>query len=258
MTTTLALQLAFPGICPVTEAVEKLATQGSIEERGAIYTKREVVEFILNLVGFKSNAPLLKFRLLEPSFGHGDFLLPAIDRLLAVAAQENALSVDQLSQSIRAVELHRPTFKSTKKLVIAKLRQFGMSFEDANLITENWLLQGDFLLSEFQNDFTHIVGNPPYVRQEAIPNVLMAEYRMRYTTIYDRADIYVPFIERSLNLLTAKGKLGTICADRWMKNKYGKKLRELVSRDYSLTTYVDMNDVDAFHAEVSALSLIHI
>ena len=78
--------------------------------------------------------------------------------------------------------------------------------------------------------FTHVVGNPPYVRQEAIPDVLMAEYRKHYKTIYDRADIYVPFIERSLELLAAGGELGFICANRWMKNKYGKKLRELVSK----------------------------
>jgi uncharacterized protein (DUF2237 family) len=45
----------------------------------------------------------------------------------------------------------------------------------------------------------------------------MAEYRERYTTIYDRADLYIPFIERSLRGLAPGGALGFICADRWMK-----------------------------------------
>ena len=75
-------------------------------------------------------------------------------------------------------------------------------------LCDAWLYQGDFLLAEFEPAFTHVVGNPPYVRQEAIPDILMAEYRMRYKTIYDRADIYVPFIERSLALLAQGGKLG--------------------------------------------------
>jgi hypothetical protein len=35
----------------------------------------------------------------------------------------------------------------------------------------------------------------------------------------DRADLYDPFIERSLRLLTDSGRLGFICADRWMKNR---------------------------------------
>ena len=41
-----------------------------------------------------------------------------------------------------------------------------------------------------------------------------------------------------------------------MKNRYGKKLRELVSKDYHLATYVDMVGTDAFHSEVSAYPAI--
>ena len=79
-----------------------------------------------------------------------------------------------------------------------------------------------------------MIGNPPYVRQELIPDVLMAEYRARYRTIYDRADLYIPFIERSLTSLSPGGQLGFICADRWMKNKYGGPLRKLVSDRFHL------------------------
>ena len=56
MTVSLALQPAFPGLCPVTEAVEKMASDGGIEERGAIFTKREVVDFILDLTGYTATA----------------------------------------------------------------------------------------------------------------------------------------------------------------------------------------------------------
>lgn len=256
LTAPLSLQPAFPGFCSVTEAIEKLATEGGIEERGAIYTKREVVDFILDLTGYTADARIAGYRLLEPSFGDGDFLLPAIDRLLESAARDGALNYDALAPAIRAVELHRPTFEGTRTLVAERLQRAGLTYEDAARLCNAWLYQGDFLLAEFEPAFTHVVGNPPYVRQEAIPDILMAEYRARYKTIYDRADIYVPFIERSLALLGQGGKLSFICADRWMKNKYGKKLRELVSKKYALTTYVDMYGVDAFHAEVSAYPAI--
>lgn len=256
VTVSLALQPAFPGLCPLAEAVDKLATDGGIEERGAIFTRREVVEFILDLTGYTEDAPLTEYRLLEPSCGDGDFLLPAIDRLLAAAKRDGKLAYQPLAHAIRAVELHRATYEGTRALVATRLRQSGLSAEDTARLCDAWLYQGDFLLAEFELAFTHVIGNPPYVRQEAIPDILMAEYRMRYKTIYDRADIYVPFIERSLSLLSQSGKLGFICADRWMKNKYGRKLRELVSKDYALTTYVDMYGVDAFHAEVSAYPAI--
>lgn len=51
-------------------------------ERGAIYTKREVVEFILDLIGYIPRPGLESEQLLEPSFGEGDFLIPAVERLL--------------------------------------------------------------------------------------------------------------------------------------------------------------------------------
>ena len=64
-------------------AVEVLASQSGVEARGAVFTRREVVDFILDLAGYTPNKSLHKQRLLEPSFGGGDFLLPAVERLLA-------------------------------------------------------------------------------------------------------------------------------------------------------------------------------
>jgi hypothetical protein len=65
---------------------------------------------------------------------------------------------------------------------------------------------------------------------------LLAEYRRRYATIYDRADLYVPFFERGLQLLADDGRLAFICANRWLKNKYGGPLRGLIARDFASRT----------------------
>jgi hypothetical protein len=108
------------------------------------------------------------------------------------------------------------------------------------------------LLTEFPFKFTHVVGNPPYIRQEMIPQVLIDEYRRRFATIFDRADIYIPFIERGLQHLAPDGALTYICADRWMKNRYGGPLRRLVAEQFSLRTYVDMVDTPAFNSDVIA------
>lgn len=51
-------------------------------ERGAVFTRPEVVGAILDLSGYCASTPLHRRRLLEPSFGGGDFLLAALDRLL--------------------------------------------------------------------------------------------------------------------------------------------------------------------------------
>ncbi len=214
-------------------AIDSVAEAG-IEERGAIFTRRAVVEFILDLAGYRADADLLHYRLLEPSCGRGDFLLVALDRLFN-AYQRTGGKIEDcgpiLRDSICAVELHRETFRATQ----ARIRQFLLERGIPQTTTEDlvatWLVQDDFLLCQLPSDFTHIVGNPPYVRLERIPEVLLQEYRARYKTVYDRADLYVPFIERSLSLLAPHGRLGFICSDRWLKNRYGGPLRKIIAKD---------------------------
>lgn len=244
------------GDCPVTVAVNALASAG-IEQRGAVYTRREVVEFILDLAGYTADRPLTGMRLLEPSFGGGDFLVPAIDRLLAAwAASGRPEPYRALADSIRAVELHRLSFEETRRKVIAHLMSAGITQRIAESLADQWLIFGDFLLIDLDGRFDVVIGNPPYVRQELIADALMAEYRARYRTIYDRADIYVPFIERSLQSLAPTGQLAFICADRWMKNRYGGPLRQFVADDFHLKLYVDMVDTPAFHSDVIAYPAI--
>ncbi len=261
MTLNLMLrQSSFIDLCPVTAAVEELANSGGVEERGAIFTRREVVDFILDLVGYTCDRPLQELTLLEPSFGDGDFLLAAIDRLLLASnvAAMTARHVEALGDCIRAVELHRDTFARTHAAVIARLIGAGIAARMATTIANRWLQNGDYLLAELPEAFDVVIGNPPYVRQEMIPDVLLAEYRSRYTTIYDRADLYIPFIERSLRILKKGGALGFICADRWMKNRYGGPLRALVAKEFHLKIHVDMTDTPAFHSDVIAYPAITI
>lgn len=251
-------QLSFFDQPEVDAAVAGMADSGT-EARGAVFTRREVVDFILDLAGYTSDQPLHRARLLEPSMGQGDFLTPAIDRLLAAYQREvggRGDIVADLGDSVIAVELHRASYEHTRALMTGLLRDKGLTASESRALCERWLRQGDFLLLPLEQRFTHVIGNPPYVRQELIPDILMAEYRRRFSTIYDRADIYVPFIERSLSLLTPGGHLGFICADRWIKNRYGGPLRQFVANHFHLEHFVDMVDTDAFLSDVIAYPAI--
>ena len=244
----------------VRAAIERLALNPEVGARGAIFTRREVVEFILDLSGYTEDQPLYEKRLLEPSFGGGDFLLPIIERLLTAwrVAKPNGNALDDLYDAIKAIELHYDTFHRTYAAVVNLLKSEGIEENTAITLTGHWLSQGDFLLAPLQGKFDFVVGNPPYVRQELISAPLLAEYRARYHTMYDRADIYIPFIERSLSVLSSKGQLGFICADRWMKNRYGGPLRKLIAEQFFLKVYVDMIDAPAFHSDVTAYPAITI
>jgi hypothetical protein len=244
----------------IASAIERLSAESGIEARGAIFTRSEVVDFILDLAGYTVDKSLYETRLLEPSFGGGDFLLPAIGRLLTAwgTSQRPDRAVEELGDAIRAVELHRETFSDTRISVIKRLREEQLPEQSAIALADRWLVQGDFLIAPLEGRFDFVVGNPPYVRQEMIPPPLLAEYRERYHTMYDRADLYIPFIERSLMALKQGGTLGFICADRWMKNRYGGPLRSLVASKFHLKIFVDMMNTPAFHSDVIAYPAITI
>ena len=103
----MSLDLPRPdGISPkVQAAIERLARHSEAGARGAIFTRQEVVEFILDILGYTADRPLHTKRLLEPSFGGGDFLLPVIERLLRAwrAARPQSGAVAALGDAIRGV-----------------------------------------------------------------------------------------------------------------------------------------------------------
>lgn len=219
------------------------------ESRGEIFTKTSVVEFILDLTGWRIGGDLLNKRLLEPSCGSGDFVVPAVRRLLA---DSPAASADDLLPCIRAVEVNQTAFDSLRLRIRAELEAHGFSASDVDSLTGAWLHHADFLTLPFATRFTHVVGNPPYLRIEALPKPLMLRYRALFRTMYDRADLYIAFYEKGLSLLEPEAKLGYICANRWMKNRYGGPLRELIAESFHMDVYVDFTGIDAFHGEVTA------
>lgn len=247
----------------------KLATaymaDASETDRGAVFTKKEVVEFILDLSGYSKRKKLYLKRILEPSFGHGEFLAAIVGRLLTSFRRDFGTSpwtpeeVNLLFGAIRAVELHHGSIDEVGLKLSRLLREEGFSKKQIAAILSNWLVQGDYLFAKLKNDtFDFVVGNPPYLRQELIPDALLRAYRQRFTAMYDRADLYIAFYERSLELLRSGGVLGFICADRWIKNKYGGPLRQMISMNHHLQYFVPMDDLDAFNNEVSAYPAVTI
>ena len=252
---------ATPSLPPnVSIAVDQVRCSGS-EKRGAVFTKRAVVDFMLDLAGYTSDCDLVSARLLEPSAGEGEFVLAAVSRLLTSYFDRGGRAEDAgrvLADAIRAVELHDDSCRKARASVGIQLADRGIAADVVERLLERWFVCDDYLLTPLPAHFTHVLGNPPYVRQELIPAPLLEEYRRRYETIYDRADLYIPFIEKSLALLAPGGVLAFICSDRWMKNRYGGPLRAMVTHGFHLRYYVDMVDTPAFEGEVMAYPAIFV
>ncbi len=223
-------------------------SDATAEDRGAVHTRPEVAEFVLDAVGWEGSNSLESFRLLEPSAGEGDFLLPAIERLVSRVSPDDPAIKD----CIRAVEVNRAALQICRDRIETLLLGHAWSSGAIKTLLDKWLLHEDFLSVPLDSTFSHIVGNPPYIRLENLPKNLLKAYRARWRSLFDRADLYVAFIEKSLELLQHDGRLGFICADRWMKNRYGGPLRDIVATGFHLESYVDFTGCPAFFDEVDA------
>lgn len=231
-------------------AAYQYGERSSGETHGVVLTKPHIVELILNLVGYVPERSLASLRLLEPAAGTGAFLVPAIRRLLSSARRE-ALKPSELDKAITAYDVDPTHVDATRSAVRKVLLEHDVPGKTANRLVEHWVREGDFLLAP-EKPFDFVVGNPPYIRIEQLAPDLQAEYRRRYSSLFDRADLYVAFIERGLDLLKPTGTLSFICADRWILNRYGAPLRRKLAENFRVHVYIDLHRASPFESEVIA------
>ncbi|WP_437577856.1 Eco57I restriction-modification methylase domain-containing protein [Sorangium sp. So ce887] len=225
--------------------------RSSGEAHGVVLTKPHVVHLILDLAGYTADRDLASLSLLEPACGHGAFLVPAAERLIQ-SARRHDRDLLQIESAIRSYDIARDHVDRSRLAVAGALARLGLPPGDARRLSEAWIAHGDFLLTSQGRRFDAVVGNPPYIRIEQLSPELQEEYRDRYRSLYDRADLYVAFIERGLDLLAPGGVLSFICADRWTLNRYGAPLRRMLSRWFRVRCYIDLHSASPFESDVVA------
>jgi adenine-specific DNA-methyltransferase len=241
----------------VPQHVYEYGERATGEIHGVVLTKPHIVQLILDLAKYMPKRNLTKLRLLEPSCGEGVFLIEAIRRLLA-SAKRHCVPVARLGEAIRAYDIDGMSVARTKGVVGSFLVESGVDRVDAESLVAQWVHRADFLLAPISGRFDVIAGNPPYVRIEQLDPQLQGIYRGRFETLFDRADLYVAFIERALELLSPSGLLSFICADRWTMNRYGAPLRSLIAREYGVRVYVDLHQASPFESDVIAYPSIFV
>ncbi len=220
-----------------------------VVDHGEVFTRRWVVELILDLAGYTPERDLGAMRAVEPACGSGAFIVPMAERLLA-SLKLHGRVLEESRDALHGYDLIPANAAVSRRALRDLLKSLGEA--NADEISNGWVTCSDYLLDGVQRAPNFVIGNPPYVRQENVEPLKLAEYRSRYSTMVGRSDIYIGFFEKALRSLEPGGALAFICADRWMRNQYGRKLRALIGDEFSLDISIEMHNVDAFENQVSA------
>ena len=115
--------------------------------------------------------------------------------------------------------------------------------------------------------FDCVIGNPPYVKlqhfrkiQKDVAKYLMKASRKDGNLLYESTqsgnfDIYLPFIERGVDLLNKQGKMGYIAPNVWLVNEYGKGLRQKLKRTQRLDRWIDFKSYQVFNEAITYTAL---
>lgn len=199
----------------------------ALHERCGVYTNPEIVGHILDMVGWRATIDLTSARLLEPAAGGGEFVVQAAERLVHSFRRRGVEPrARDLKARIVAFELYARASCQARRRVVRKLVSMRVHRTTARSCAKAWIRTGDFLLREKESDeYTHAVGNPPYVRWSKVPKRLREAYEAHLSTDIARGDLYLPFLDRTLDELKTGGKLGFVCSDRWQYTVYGQRFR---------------------------------
>jgi hypothetical protein len=236
---------------------QRSLTIAAVEPKGVVYTKRWVVELILDLSGYSPERNLTAALAVEPAAGDGAFLGPMIERLVK-SCRRFGQSLSDCHHSLLAYELDALSAARARALAKNILIEHGADGTLADELAEGWIVAKDYLFDAGNRPADFVIGNPPYVRLEDIPEKTALVYRNMYPTMRGRADLYVAFFEAALRQLKPGGVCAFICADRWMRNQYGAELRELITSAYSIDVLLSMHNANAFDDEVDAYPAVTI
>jgi len=272
---------------------EKYLDREERKRLGEFYTPEEVIDYILDAVGYTPESEIEGTKLLDPACGSGGFLVRAtnifVEKLknhgfnaetILRKLQESIYGFDinpfachlaetnlffQVINLIHQAKKNNPDFVMDKFNIYqtdslripeekVELRLFPGEISeyliDTDIVKRIKLKQG-----EFKDGFDFVVGNPPYVRADSGDAFLNLrkeiEKQQFFETLYEKWDIYIPFIELGVKFLKEKtGRMGFIVSDAYQTAKYAHLSRKLLCKEYSFKQILFAPEVALFEAAI--------
>ena len=104
--------------------------------------------------------------------------------------------------------------------------------------------------------FNVVIGNPPYISHDKIPNQLKTKIKDSYQSYQPFADIYCYFIEKAMDLQNEVGILSFITSNSYLRAEYGAPIRSLLHNRNTLIRMLNIEDSQVFESAIVNVSII--
>lgn len=239
------------------------------KQQGIYYTPRFIVSYIVrNTLGRALEAARDRggmaaarhLRVLDLACGSGSFLIAAFDLIddwlkhhdegLRDTAtrrrhilRENLFGVDLDPQAVEVTRLNLWLRAVDKRELLPAIPNVR---EGDSLVDEAFDWRREFPQVFAQGGFDVVIGNPPYVRQEALTPAFKRHAATHYRVWSGRADLYVCFYERAHELLRPGGCFGFVSSNKFMRAAYGARLRRYLLDETRLQEIIDFGELPVF------------
>lgn len=193
-------------------------------------------------------------------------------RILFDAVDVGKTSISYLRERLQTASLRYPQelakyIQPASDHLLAELKRLRDEFDDGRFLkTLADLAMALVLKSDVWYDC--IVGNPPYIPIQRIPENSRRQWENWYTWAEGNYDIFVAFLERAIALeqntiglglhewLQAGGRLGYICSNRFLSSSYARGLRTNLPKEAAIELLFDFRDSRVFEEALNYPAII--
>ena len=221
---------------------EMLVPQSEKKEKGVVYTPEIITDYIVKNTLNCDSIPTV----LDPSCGCGAFLVAAAEYM----HEKYSVSYsDIVSSYLYGVDVDSNAIDRVKSLLsLVVLLHEEEEKCDFNFICADTLDKKTFsrLQKICKNGFDCVIGNPPYVRNKNMNDNTKSFLSNWVSSSVGNVDLYIPFFEIGIKLLSADGKLGYISPNSYLQGVNGRSLRKYFASIKHQLHIIDFRDSQIF------------
>lgn len=212
------------------------------KEKGVVYTPEIITRYIVSNTLNCDSIPTV----LDPSCGCGAFLVIAAQYM---HARYDISYSEIISSYLFGVDIDSNAINRIKSLLSLIVLMNGEEEKCSfNFICADTLDKKtyDKLCKMCRDGFDCVVGNPPYVRNKNISPDTKNYLANWVSSSVGNVDLYIPFFEIGIKLLSDNGKLGYISPNSYLQGVNGRRLRKYFATVKHQLEIIDFRESQVF------------